>query len=103
MTIKEKLQNVFAKPINKYAIAVGAGSSIAAASFNVFAADPVTDGAAAAEQLLNAMTATLNLQNMVTIITAGIGAVLALYLGWWGARKLARMLMGVFNKGRIRF
>lgn len=102
MSINAKLKNMIAKPINKYALAVGAGSSVLMASIPAFA-DDVTDGAQAAQQLLTAMTATLNLQNMVTIITAGIGAVLALYLGWWGARKLARMLMGVFNKGRIRF
>lgn len=101
--MKKKLKSLLSKPIAKVAAFAGALSSGVAGAMSVHAADAVTDGAQAAQTLLGKMAETLNLTNMVTIITAGIGAVLALYLGWWGARKLTRMLMGVFNKGRIKF
>ena len=101
--MKEKLKSLMQKPISKVAAFAGALGSGLAGAMTAHAEGTVTDGAAAAQTLMNTMAQTLNLTNMVTIITAGIGAVLALYLGWWGARKLTRMLMGVFNKGRIKF
>ena len=35
------------------------------------------------------------------LLTIGIGAVIGLFLAWWGARKLVRMLMGAFKKGKV--
>ena len=36
------------------------------------------------------------------IFGAGIGAVLGLFLAWWGARKLFNMLKGAITKGSAR-
>lgn len=66
-----------------------------------FAADTDTEAVSAAKALMEAATATLNIGNVVAILSAGIGAVLGMFLSWWGARKLVNMLIKVFKKGKI--
>lgn len=60
-----------------------------------------TEAVSAAKALMDAATATLNIGNVVAILSAGIGAVLGMFLSWWGARKLVNMLIKVFKKGKI--
>lgn len=60
-----------------------------------------TEAVSAARSLLTTATDTLNIANIVAIIGAGIGAVIGLFLAWWGARKLIRMLVNAFKKGKI--
>jgi ABC-type dipeptide/oligopeptide/nickel transport system permease subunit len=60
-----------------------------------------TEAVSAAKNILSSATGTLNIGNIVAIIGAGIGAVIGLFLAWWGARKLVRMLMTAFKKGKV--
>lgn len=60
-----------------------------------------TEAVSAAKALLDDATATLNIGNIVAIVGAGIGAVIGIFLAWWGARKLVRMLMAAFKKGKV--
>ncbi len=60
-----------------------------------------TEAVEAAKQLMTTATGTLNIANIVAIIGAGIGAVIGLFLAWWGARKLLGMLMKAFKKGKV--
>ena len=40
--------------------------------------------------------------NVLTVLASGIGICLALCFAWWGARKLARMFMSAFKRGKLR-
>lgn len=59
------------------------------------------EAVSAAKALMDTATQTLNIGNVVAILSAGIGAVLGMFLSWWGARKLVNMLIKVFKKGKI--
>lgn len=53
--------------------------------------------------VLSAMTSQISVTTVVgvlaSVVTAGIGLVFM----WWGGRKLARVLMGAFRGGKLRF
>ena len=40
--------------------------------------------------------------NVLTVLASGIGICLALCFAWWGARKLSRMFMSAFKRGKLR-
>lgn len=50
--------------------------------------------------LINVMNITP--QNILTVLASGITLCLGLCFAWWGARKLAKMFMASFRKGRLR-
>ena len=50
--------------------------------------------------LISAMNITPG--NILTVLASGITLCLALCFAWWGAKKLSRMFMGAFRKGRLR-
>lgn len=102
--MKEKL-NKFVHSCKRHAGkligAITGGAVLASGGISAFAADDTAEAVSAAKNLLETATATLNIGNIVAIIGAGIGAVIGLFLAWWGARKLVRMLMGAFKKGKV--
>lgn len=57
----------------------------------------------AAKTVLDGVTGTMNIANVVSILGIGIAAAIGLVLLWWGARKLVRVVMGAFRKGKISF
>lgn len=97
------MKEIFAKLSNKVKgviAAGGVGSAIIATSATAFAAD--SEAVSAAQSLMNNVTATLNITNAVAILGAGLGAVMGLFLAWWGARKLVNMVINVFRKGKVK-
>ena len=80
----------------------GIGSAIIATTATAFA-DGTNEAVSAASTLMGNITSTLNITNAVAILSAGLGAVVGLFLAWWGARKLANMVVNVFRKGKIKF
>ncbi len=97
MKISEKLKKV----ASRVAGAVTGIGVTAATSITAFAAEGSNEAVEAAKTLMQQVTGTLNLTNIVAILGAGIGVVILLFLGWWGARKLIRMVMDAFKKGRV--
>lgn len=85
--------------VGKIAAALTGGVLIASNSMTAFAADE--EAVSAAKSLMETAAGTLNIGNVVAIIGAGIGAVLGLFLAWWGGRKLVRMLVSALKKGKI--
>ncbi len=82
--------------------AVGAAGAVLGTATTAFCADPaVNEAVSAAETLMGRLTAVLNITNIVAVLGAGITACAGLFLAWWGARKLVRMPMGVFKKGKL--
>lgn len=95
----EKLKSKLSTVKGKIACSIGAGVATLGSAMTVFAED--TEAVSAAKALMDAATSTLNIGNVVAILSAGIGAVLGMFLSWWGARKLVNMLIKVFKKGKI--
>ena len=87
---------------SKVVAAVTGGAVMLGGAVTALAADSAdTEAVSAAKSILSSATGTLNIGNIVAIIGAGIGAVIGLFLAWWGARKLVRMLMTAFKKGKV--
>lgn len=78
------------------------GAVMTASSLTAFAADGTNEAVSAAKEMMQAATGTLSIGNIVAIIVAGIGAVIGLFLAWWGVRKLMGMLMAAFKKGKVK-
>lgn len=100
-----KVKEFFRKSKKKL-VAAGAASMLSAMSVvTSFAAEGVTstdtDFVAGATELFGKATAQINIANIVAIIGVGIGAALVLMLFWWGTRKLVKMLLSAFRKGKI--
>lgn len=57
----------------------------------------------AAENIFGQITQTVNFANIAKVLGIGLGAVLGIWLAWWGIRKLFRMLQGVINGRGISF
>lgn len=53
------------------------------------------------EPIWTAVANTLNAANIVNIIAGAAGACVALVFLWWAARKVTRMIMGAFRKGKL--
>ncbi len=83
-----------------FAVVTGALAAVCT-SVTAMAADGTNEAVSAAKSLLDTATGTMNIGNIVAIVGAGIGAVIGLFLAWWGARKLVHMLMGAFKKGKV--
>lgn len=87
---------------SKIVAAFSGGAVIASGAISAFATDPTqAEAVSAAKSLMDTATQTMNIGNIVAIVGAGIGAVIGLFLAWWGARKLVRMLMNAFKKGKV--
>ncbi len=67
------------------------------------------DGAASAgSEAVNAVqtvftdvTGTINIGNIVSILAIVVGACVGLVLMWFGIRKVIKIIMGAFRKGKI--
>lgn len=57
----------------------------------------------AASDIFGQITQTVNFANIAKVLGIGLGAVLGIWLAWWGLRKLFRMLQGVINGKGIKF
>ena len=108
MNIKQKFKEFgqFCKERANKVVGACMGTAVAVGgTLTAFAADPTgsagTDAVNAAKELMTTASGTLNIANIVAIIGAGIGAVIGLFLAWWGARKLLGMLMKAFKKGKV--
>lgn len=97
----EKVKSRFKRYGSKIAAAVTGFAVATGGSITSFAADGTNEAVSAAKSLMESATGTLNIGNIVAIVGAGIGAVIGLFLSWWGARKLVNMLMKAFKKGKV--
>ena len=65
------------------------------------------DGAAGSEAVnavqtvFTDVTGTINIGNIVSILAIVVGACVGLVLMWFGIRKVIKIIMGAFRKGKI--
>lgn len=51
--------------------------------------------------VLTAITAQISTTTVIAVIAGAIGAAVGLVFMWWGVRKLIRVLMSAFRKGKL--
>ena len=67
----------------------------------------IAEGAATAvssadwASVLSAMTGQSSVSTVVAVLASTTGAAIGLVFMWWGVRKLARVLMSAFRKGKL--
>ena len=101
----KRIKGLFSKMSARTRGTILAGGLFAAIMISCIAAfaDGTNEAVSAASTLMGNITSTLNISNAVAILSAGLGAVVGLFLAWWGSRKLANMVVNVFRKGKIKF
>lgn len=75
--------------------------SMAVPAFAVEGAAAGADAIAAAKSIIGEATATINVANLTTILVYGVGIAIVLFLLWWGARKLLRIVTAAFKRGKV--
>lgn len=51
--------------------------------------------------VLSAITGQISVTTVIAVVAGAIGAAIGLVFMWWGVRKLIRVIMGAFRKGRL--
>lgn len=51
--------------------------------------------------VLTAITTQVNLTTILAVVAGAIGASIGLVFMWWGVRKLIRVVMSAFRKGKV--
>ena len=104
----QKVKRFLSQRANRVAIAVGGslgaiGGGIAA----VFAEGPTTSAPTTADitggvtTVTNAVTSAFKISTIAEIIGIVLAGCVGLFLFWWGARKVVRMISAAFKKGKI--
>lgn len=53
------------------------------------------------QAVLTNLQAQISVATVVAVIAAVVGAAIGLVFMWWGVRKLIRVIMGAFKKGKV--
>lgn len=67
----------------------------------IYAATDTAIGWSDLSSVLTAITGQITVANVVAVIAGAIGASIGLVFMWWGVRKLIRVLMSAFRKGKL--
>ncbi len=53
------------------------------------------------QSIITALQNQISVSTVVGVVAAGMGACVGLAFMWWGVRKLIRMIMAAFKKGKV--
>lgn len=53
------------------------------------------------QSIISALEQQVSVSTVVGVIAAGMAACVGLAFMWWGVRKLVRMIMAAFKKGKV--
>lgn len=100
----DKVRNFLSHKGNRVALSVGGSlGAVAGGLAAAFAADPTTsDIVGGVTTVTNAVTSNFNITTIAEIIGVVLAACVGLFLFWWGARKVVRMISTAFKNGRIK-
>ena len=59
-------------------------------------------GRSAFSSVINAVTAQISVSTVVEVLAYAVPICIGLVFMWWGVRKVTRMIMGAFRKGKLR-
>ena len=60
-----------------------------------------SEAVSAVRSVFTDVTGTINIGNIVSILAIVVGACVGLVLMWFGIRKVIKIIMGAFRKGKI--
>lgn len=66
-----------------------------------FADGAGSEAVSAVQTVFTDVTGTINIGNIVSILAIVVGACVGLVLMWFGIRKVIKIIMGAFRKGKI--
>ncbi len=52
--------------------------------------------------VINAVTAQISVATIVEVLAYAVPIAIVMVFAWWGIRKVTRMVMGAFRKGRLK-
>ena len=99
-----KIRKLFSNPKLKKAVMISSCMALMACMMIPFAsAADVSEPtpAEAATQIFESIHAELNFTTILSVLAVAVGAALSIFLGWWAIRKVTRMVMSAFSKGKI--
>lgn len=89
------------KTIKKILCVIGAVLIVSVLGVSAFAeSTPVSEAVSAASSAFNTITGTFSIANIMSIVGIALAAALGFVFFWWGVRKVVRMVMKAFSKGR---
>ena len=99
----EEVRNFFKeKKVTKIAtVSVVAPATTFALSIPAFAAEGST-GLETYKNVIDSIADTLSTTNLSNVLVYAVGVAIGLVFLWWGVRKVSRILMSAFRKGRLR-
>lgn len=51
--------------------------------------------------VISALTAQISVANIVSVLATAVTAAVGIAFMWWGVRKVIRVIMSAFRKGRV--
>lgn len=54
------------------------------------------------KSVIDAVTAQVSVTSVVEVLAYAVPICIGLVFMWWGVRKVTRMIMGAFRKGKLR-
>lgn len=54
------------------------------------------------QNVISAVTAQISVTTVVEVLAYAVPLCIGLVFMWWGVRKVTRMIMGAFRKGKLR-
>lgn len=54
------------------------------------------------KSVVDAVTAQISVTTVVEVLAYAVPLCIGLVFMWWGVRKVTRMIMGAFRKGKLR-
>lgn len=101
-----KVKQFFHEKRNQVAMAIGGSLGAIGGLCTAFAADPqaapsTSDITGGVTTVTNAVTSAFNISTIAEIIGIVLAGCVGLFLFWWGARKVVRMISAAFKKGKI--
>lgn len=64
-------------------------------------ADSTAIGWSDLASVLSAITDQISVTTVIAVVAGAIGAAIGLVFMWWGVRKLIRVIMSAFRKGKL--
>lgn len=58
-------------------------------------------GSSAFSSVISAITAQISVTTIVEVLAYAVPLMIGLVFAWWGIRKVTRMIMGAFRKGKL--
>lgn len=68
---------------------------------NLLATTTTSVGWSDLSDVLTAITGQISVTTVIGVVAGAIGAAIGLVFMWWGVRKLIRVLMSAFRKGKL--